>query len=158
MSKSLVFITGATGFIGSQVVASTLKAGYRVRLSIRKAEQERTLRERYAEFSSDIDTCVIPDLSKPEAFSSALAGVDYVFHLASPMPGNGVNVKRDYVEPAVLATTSILRTALHFKQIKKVLIMSSLLALVPVDAIISKEVTVKGAQPTPGIRVIMATN
>ncbi|KAJ5725285.1 dihydroflavonal-4-reductase [Penicillium malachiteum] len=151
MSKSLVFITGATGFIGSHVVASTLQAGYRVRLSIRKAEQESLVRSRYPEFSNNIEVVVLPDLSKPEAFSENLHGVDYVFHLASPMPGRGNDIHRDYVDPAVNATLAILNAAQAFKQIKKVVIVSSVLALAPANAVISQSVSVKDntGEPNP---------
>ncbi|KAJ5614607.1 dihydroflavonal-4-reductase [Penicillium herquei] len=143
MSKSLVFITGATGFIGSHVVASTLQAGYRVRLSVRKAEQEPLVRSRYPEYNDDIEVVVLPDLSKPEAFSEALHDVDYIFHLASPMPGRGEDIHRDYVDPAVNATLSILHAAQAFKQIKKVIIVSSVLALTPADAVIAQDVSAK---------------
>ncbi|KAJ5166299.1 dihydroflavonal-4-reductase [Penicillium canariense] len=143
MYQSLVFVTGSTGFIGSQVVAATLRAGYRVRLSIRKPEQEAALKARYAELSDKIEICIIPDLSRPGAFDDALVGVDYVFHIASPMPGKGTDIKRDYVDPAVQATTSILQAALTFKQVKKVVIVSSILALAPLNAIITNSVDVK---------------
>ena len=144
MTKSLVFITGATGFIGAQVAEATLKAGYRVRLSVRKPEQEKVLQARYADFANDVETRIVPDLSNVESFSNALEGVDYVFHIASPMPGSGNNVHRDYVNPAVQATLACLKAALAHQQIKKVVIVSSALALAPVTALISKETHVKG--------------
>ena len=144
MSKSLVFITGASGFIGSQVVAVTLKAGYRVRLSIRKPEQEAAIRKRYAEYNNDIEIFLIPDLSNVDALTSALNGVDYVFHIASPMPGSGTDLQRDYINPAVAATLSMLNAALAHKQIQKVIIVSSTVALTPVDALTAKTVVAKG--------------
>ena len=97
MPNSLIFITGASGFIGSHVVAASLKAGYRVRLSIRKAEQEQTLKELFPGFSSKIETVVVPDITSTAAFRSALDDVDYIFHLASPMPGKGSEIGRAHV-------------------------------------------------------------
>ena len=38
MGDELVFITGASGFIGSHVTDQILKSGYRARLSVRKEE------------------------------------------------------------------------------------------------------------------------
>ncbi|PWY82144.1 NAD(P)-binding protein [Aspergillus heteromorphus CBS 117.55] len=143
MSRPVVFITGSTGFIGTHVVIATLKAGYGVRLSIRKAEQEAGLRERHAEFNDRIETVVVSDMSKRESFKAVLQGVDFIFHLASPMPGSGSDVKKDYIEPAVNATESILYAALDFPQIQKVVIVSSILALTPVTALGSKVVKVK---------------
>ncbi|KAL2214859.1 dihydroflavonal-4-reductase [Thermoascus aurantiacus ATCC 26904] len=129
MADPLVFITGGTGFIGFQVVAATLKARYRVRLSIRKPEQEQVVRERYPEFASKIETVIIPDITKSEAFKDAL--------------NNGSDVKTDYVDPAVRGTESILYAAMKFPQIKKVIVVSSVLALLPVTALLEKEVSVK---------------
>ncbi|GKZ26828.1 hypothetical protein AbraIFM66951_005025 [Aspergillus brasiliensis] len=143
MTTPLIFVTGATGFIGSQVVATTLKAGYRVRLSIRKAEQETTLRELYPGYGDKIETVIVPDISRRESFKDALDGVDFVFHLASPMPGGGNDFKQDYVEPAVRGTEAILYAALEFPQIKKVIVMSSLLALAPVTAVTTKDISLK---------------
>lgn len=151
MNKPLVFITGATGLIGSHVVASTLQAGYRVRLAVRKPEQQALVRSRYPAHADSIETTVIPDLSKPEAFSQSLDGVDYIFHLASPMPGRGTDIHRDYVNPAVEATLAILRIAQQFPMVKKVVIVSSVLALTPVDALLAMEVSVKDntGEPVP---------
>lgn len=144
MTTPLIFVTGATGFIGSQVVATTLRAGYRVRLSIRRAEQEATLRELHPGYGDKIETCIIPDISQRESFKDAFQGVDYVFHLASPIPGGGNDFKQDYVEPAVRGTEAILYAALEFAQIKKVIVMSSVLALAPVTALLTKDISIKG--------------
>ncbi|KAK6209807.1 NAD dependent epimerase/dehydratase [Colletotrichum tabaci] len=101
MSQSLIFITGATGFIGAHVVAQTLEAGHHVRLSVRKESQISSLKELFAGHESKLDFAVIPDLTKPGAFDQALQGAEYVFHLASPMPGKGSDFKTDYLGPAV---------------------------------------------------------
>lgn len=144
MSGSLIFITGSTGFIGSHVVRVAVEAGYRVRLSIRKPEQAQKVLSRYPEYQTKIETVLIPDLTRAESFKSALGNVDYVFHLATPMPGSGSDVRTDYVYPAVQSTEAILYAAADFPQIKKVVVVSSLLALAPVDALIAKNVVVKG--------------
>ncbi|KAH8820277.1 hypothetical protein F5884DRAFT_659299 [Xylogone sp. PMI_703] len=130
--ENLIFITGATGFIGAEVVNVTLNAGHRVRLSIRKAEQERVLRDRYASYVEKLEFVVIPDITKSEHFENVLGDVDHVFHIASPMPGKGTDFKRDYVDPAVKGTESILLAAMKHKNIKSVIVMSSVLALVPI--------------------------
>jgi len=147
MAESTIFITGATGFIGAHVTSVALKAGYRVRLGIRKPEQAQTIMKQFPEHAAKIETCLVPDITKSESFKSALAGVDYIFHLASPMPGNGSDVKTDYVNPAVQGTEAILYAAMEFPRIKKVIIDSSALALAPVDALLAKDVSVKGRQP-----------
>ncbi|KAB8273900.1 hypothetical protein BDV30DRAFT_248679 [Aspergillus minisclerotigenes] len=139
----LILITGATGFIGSQVVLVSLRAGYRVRLVIRKPEQEAVLRARYPNYNDQIEISIITDITVRDAFKPALTGVDYVFHLASPMPGRGSDLQADYIDPAVKGTESVLFSALAFPQIRKVIIVSSVLGLVPPTALQQKEVFVK---------------
>ena len=135
MSQSLVFITGSTGFIGSHVVIQTLEAGYKVRLSVRKESQIEGLKKLFSKHISNVDFVVIPDLSISSAFDSALKDVDYVLHLASPMPGKGEDFKKEYLQPAVQGTTSVLNAAKKFSTIKRVVIVSSILALVQLDAL-----------------------
>ncbi|CAG7988269.1 unnamed protein product [Penicillium salamii] len=142
MSEPLVLITGATGFIGSHAVLSALEAGYRVRLAVRKLEQKQAVEERYSKFASKIETVVVPDITKSSSFEDSLNGVDHVFHLASPMPGKGSDFQADYVSPAVEGTEAILYAALNFPQIKKVIVMSSVLALLPPTASASADVSV----------------
>ncbi|KAI1109522.1 NAD(P)-binding protein [Nemania sp. NC0429] len=134
MQPSKIFITGATGFIGSHSADAALKAGHNVRLSIRKAEQQQRLERTFANHLSQVEFVVVPDITTAEAFRDALLGVDYVWHLASPMPGSGSNIRSDFVEPAVNATLAILDAALAHKTIKKVIVMSSVLGLMPFAA------------------------
>jgi len=144
MPESTVFITGSTGFIGSHVTNTALSAGYHVRLSIRKQEQAQKLLKYYPEYESKIETVVVPDITKSESFEIAFNGIDYVFHLASPMPGTGSDVRLDYVDPAVKTTEAVLYAAMTAPSVKKVIIVSSALALAPIDALLVPEVTVKG--------------
>ena len=145
MSTPLIFITGATGFIGSHVALAVLQAGHRVRLSIRDPKQETVLRERYKEFAGSVEVSVIPDLSQQASFDTALQGVDHVFHLASPLATVGGELKTAYIDPAVNGTLAVLRAANAHPQIKKVVIMSSILALTPaVENFIYLDITWNG--------------
>ncbi|EMD96758.1 hypothetical protein COCC4DRAFT_142011 [Bipolaris maydis ATCC 48331] len=136
MSNSLVFITGGTGFIGAHTVQSLLEAGYRVRLSIRRPEQDAIVKKRYPKFASALETVLVKDFSDPESFKEGLAGAEHVIHLATPMPDrSGTDFRKDFAEPAVNATLAILKAALNFPQIKKVLVMSSSVALLPVSVL-----------------------
>ncbi|KAM0523001.1 hypothetical protein ACHAPE_001492 [Trichoderma viride] len=131
--SSLAFVTGATGFIGSQVVASALKDGYNVRVSVRKAEQIDTLKGIFHNDVSRLQFVVVPDISVAGAFDKALDDVKVVFHLASPMPGKGADLQKDYLEPARNGTLSILESAKKVGSIEKVIVMSSILGIGPVD-------------------------
>lgn len=147
MSRETVFITGATGFVGSHTLNYTLKAGYRVKLSIRRKEQEQDIKSWLQGAHEDVEFCHIPDLTKPGVFVEALRDVDYIFHLASPLPGKGEDVEKDYVQPAVDGTLAILEEALQHERIKFVIVTSSILALLPMGAIARPPVHPEGKWP-----------
>jgi nucleoside-diphosphate-sugar epimerase len=132
MSNSLVLITGASGFIGSHVTRLALEAGHRVRLTIRRAAQQDKLAALFAKHADQLEFVVVPDFTKPNAFDTALqGGVEHVIHLASPMPGKGNDFKTDYVDPAVQGTLILLEAANSVPSIKRILVTSSILALIP---------------------------
>ncbi|KAL7919783.1 hypothetical protein ACQKWADRAFT_322741 [Trichoderma austrokoningii] len=133
MSPNLAFVTGATGFIGSQVVAAALRDGYDVRVSVRRPEQVDTLKGIFHDDASRLQFVVVPDISAAGAFDGALDGVQVVFHLASPMPGKGTDLHKDYLEPARNGTLSILESASKVTSINKVIVMSSILGIGPID-------------------------
>ncbi|KAJ5365476.1 NAD-dependent epimerase/dehydratase [Penicillium concentricum] len=131
MSNKLIFITGATGFIGSATAVEALKAGYRLRICLRKpSEQLQTL---LSEYGDQIEFVIVPDLTDETAFDDKLNGVDYVLHLASPLP-RGTD-KAAYFPPAVKGTTAVLKAAAKVPTIKKVVITSSIAALIPMSGI-----------------------
>ncbi|RAH79219.1 flavonol reductase [Aspergillus japonicus CBS 114.51] len=137
---SLVLITGSTGFIGSQVVWDVLKAGYRVRLVVRRAEQATKLERIYDRYAEKLEFAVIPDMTIDGCFDESLRGVDYALHLASPLPGAG----DDLLSPAVRGTVSILHSALKVSSIKKVVVTASALSIIPLgptrDGLVVKDV------------------
>ena len=133
MSKGLVFVSGATGFIGSHFVGDLLQGGYSVRAGIRSPEKSQLLQNLYPSSDDTLDFAVVPDITKPSAFKDALKGVDYVYHLASPMVGKAIEID-DYVQPAVDGVLSILNSAKEQGSIKKVVVMSSFVSVMPTDA------------------------
>ena len=144
MSSPITFITGATGFIGSHVVKSALAAGTHVRLSVRKEEQIQTLKQLFSAKPGQLDFVVISDISNPEAFEDKLNDVEYVLHLASPMPGKGQDFKSDYLKPAVEGTVSILKAAKASGSVKRVVVTSSVLAVIPLGQMNATDLHIKG--------------
>jgi nucleoside-diphosphate-sugar epimerase len=76
MSKGLLLVTGATGMVGSLVARRAVAAGYTVRVLVRAGADRSLLRGLDLEY-------VEGDLSQPESFPAAVAGVDYVVHTAA---------------------------------------------------------------------------
>ncbi|RAQ57863.1 reductase [Aspergillus flavus] len=124
---ALTLITGATGFIGSQVALRVLQAGYRARLAIRREEQADKLRRIFADYEKQLEFVVVPDITVSGCFDEALQGVEYVLHLASPLPKPGSG---DLVTPARRGTVAILESAAKVPSIKKVVVTGSVLSLV----------------------------
>ena len=72
----LVFLTGATGFVGSHVARSLAAQGADLRLLVRPASDLRNIQELQAER-------VIGDLRDTASLKKAVAGCDVIFHVAA---------------------------------------------------------------------------
>ncbi|KAL7804759.1 hypothetical protein V8C44DRAFT_352664 [Trichoderma aethiopicum] len=135
MSENLVFITGASGYIGSHLIGDVLKAGYRVRVAVRSEEKSLLIKELYPSASDRIEYVVVPDMSQASAYQDALKGVKYVFHLAGAMVDRGSDLQRDFLDPVVKGTLAILESSAKEDGIRKLVIVSSFLSLMPLDGI-----------------------
>jgi dihydroflavonol-4-reductase len=71
-----VLITGATGFVGAAVARAFNAAGYPLRAMVRDARRGEALRRLGIEL-------VAGDLTLPETFPAALAGCNYLMHIAA---------------------------------------------------------------------------
>jgi len=70
-----VFITGATGFVGSFLVQSLLEKKYKVRCLVRKTSNLRWI--------ADLDVqCHYGSLNDKNSLSRGIAGCDYIYHVA----------------------------------------------------------------------------
>jgi dihydroflavonol-4-reductase len=110
------FVTGSTGFIGARLVRRLVEGGHRVRCLVHRPE-------RVAALAGLAVETVHGDVGDREVLCAAMAGVDWVFHLAahyefwSPHP-------EDYRTVNVDGTRAVLETALEH-QVRKVVHMSS---------------------------------
>jgi nucleoside-diphosphate-sugar epimerase len=73
----------------------------------------------------------VPDFLADGAFDEAVRGVDYVLHLASPIPTSDLaeNVKKYILDPAIKGTVGMLQSAAKSKSVKRVVITSSVVVL-----------------------------
>jgi nucleoside-diphosphate-sugar epimerase len=130
LSTDLVFITGATGYIGSTVALRTLQAGYQVRLTVRKEAQIDELKALYAEFASEVVYVIVTDFTTKDAFAGLLTNLTHILHAASPLAVS--TVPEEVILPAVQGTLNILEEARRVKSVRKVVITSSISALMPI--------------------------
>ncbi|KAE8345169.1 hypothetical protein BDV24DRAFT_160005 [Aspergillus arachidicola] len=114
MERELIFITGATGFVGSATAIAVVKGGYRLRISPRKHSDR--LQALLSEYSEQVEFIT-----------------HYMIYLAHPLP-SGTD-KEYYFTPAVKVTSALLKEAARVPSIKKVVITSSIAALMPLDGI-----------------------
>jgi hypothetical protein len=63
-SNALVLVTGATGFIGTWIVETLLRNGYRVRAAVRTEEKGQHLLEIFENYGTKLTLSVIGDMSK----------------------------------------------------------------------------------------------
>ena len=89
----LVFVTGATGFIGSHLAQRLASRGHKLRCLTRQTSNVNPLRDLNA-------SIIIADITDKEAIKKALEGVDLVYHCAavvgewlSKEEANIINVK-----------------------------------------------------------------
>ena len=87
MSK--VLVTGGSGFIGSHAIVQLLAAGHQVGTTVRNLKREgdvhAMLRNGGAEPGSRL-SFVAADLTSDAGWAEAVAGCEYVLHVASPLP------------------------------------------------------------------------
>lgn len=111
-----VLVTGGSGFIGGWCVRLLLERGYAVRATLRDRTGEAALRTAVGAEDGDAGarlTVHVADLTRDEGWAQAVAGCDYVLHVASPLgaaAGGGVG-ENDLVRPARDGTLRVLRAA-----------------------------------------------
>jgi dihydroflavonol-4-reductase len=124
-----VAVTGATGFIGSEVVKVLLDRGYMVHGTVRDPENEAKVAPLLnLEGASDRLELVRADLLTGDGFASAFEGCDVVMHVASPFVIDVEDPQRDLVDPALIGTTNVLKAA-NAAGVKRVVLTSSAAAI-----------------------------
>lgn len=129
--KGLVLVTGASGYIAGFVILALLKAGYRVRGTLRNAAKGDALKAilaRHDARANDI-TFVSADLSSDAGWAEAVAGVDYVQHVASPIPAELPRDHDELIRPARDGALRVLKAA-KAEGVKRVVMTSSVAAVV----------------------------
>lgn len=127
---STVLVTGATGFIASQLIARLLSGGYHVRGTVRSLKK-----------SGDVDhlrqlpgarqglDLVESDLMMPGSFDAAAVGCEVVMHTASPYAIDVADPQRNLVDPAVNGTREVLTAAVRAASVRRVVLTSSMAAV-----------------------------
>ncbi len=124
-----VVVTGATGFIAGHVIHQLVEAGHEVIGTARSASRAGPLNDvlsRYA--GKPVEIAVRPaDLSSDEGWAEAIAGADYVQHIASPIPAQVPKNADELIIPARDGALRVLKAA-KAAGVKRVVMTSSMAA------------------------------
>jgi dihydroflavonol-4-reductase len=127
-----VLVTGGTGYVGAWCIVELIKRGYTVRTTVRSTARQAGVRTAVARGGAAVDrlSFFIADLTSDAGWDAAVAGCDYVLHVASPL-GSGVDRDRDgLVRPAREGALRVLRAAVK-AGVKRVVLTSSCGAATP---------------------------
>ena len=129
---SLVLVTGGSGFIGGHCILQTLAAGHSVRATLRnpaRADEVRSQLERAGTTGLERLSFAAADLERDAGWPEAVAGCDFVLHVASPFPSVEPKNEDDLIRPARDGALRVLRAA-RSGGVKRVVLTSSIVAIV----------------------------
>ncbi len=128
---SLVLVTGGSGFIGGHCILQALAAGHSVRATLRnpaRADEVRSQIERAGASGLDRLSFAAADLERDAGWPEAVAGCDFVLHVASPFPLAAPKHEDDLIRPARDGALRVLRAA-RAAGVKRVVLTSSFAAV-----------------------------
>jgi nucleoside-diphosphate-sugar epimerase len=126
-----VLVTGGSGFIGSHCILQLLAAGHSVRTTVRSQKREHDVRALLKEGGAepgDRLSFAMADLQKDAGWSDAVAGCEYVLHVASPFPPSIPKHEDELVVPARDGALRVLRAS-RDAGVKRVVLTSSFAAI-----------------------------
>lgn len=128
---STVLVTGGSGFIGSHALVQLVAEGHRVRTTVRSLERESQVREMLKQGGVEAGAELqffAADLEKDAGWAEAVAGCDYVLHVASPFPATLPEHEDELIVPAREGALRVLRAA-RDAGVKRVVMTSSFAAI-----------------------------
>jgi nucleoside-diphosphate-sugar epimerase len=126
-----VLVTGGSGFVGSHCILQLLAAGHTVRTTVRNLQRERDVRAMLKVGGAEPGerlSFVAADLERDAGWAQAVAGCQYVLHVASPFPERLPKHEDELIVPAREGTLRVLRAA-RDAGVKRVVLTSSFAAI-----------------------------
>ena len=160
MPGETVLVTGGTGHLGFRVIVEALKAGYQVRAVVRSESKANDVLStsiiKTLNPGNKLQFVTVPDMVADGAYNEVAKGATYAIHVASPIASahkEGDDEDEVLIKPAVKGTLNILEAAQKAGSIKRVVITSSVVAIIPFAEFISGKTdqvwNEKSRTPTP---------
>lgn len=120
--RALIAITGANGTIGYACVVYALQAGFRVRCVVRREAAVAAIQSRPSvqEYRDRIEYALVPENTTPGAYDQAVAGVQYVVHVAGAWPMPHLHPDHDIYYPFLNSTAEIVSAARKSGTVKRI--------------------------------------
>jgi len=131
MSDAKVLVTGGSGFVGAHCILQLLDAGYGVRTTVRSLAREADVRGMLATADAsagDRLEFAAADLTSDDGWAQAVAGCDFVLHVASPFPAGAPKHEDELIIPARDGVLRVLRAS-RDAGVKRVVMTSSFAAI-----------------------------
>lgn len=125
MATGKVLVTGASGYIAGFVIKALVAEGWQVRGTIRSLGRAGEVRAMLGLPDLELVAC---DLMSDVGWAEAMDGIDYVQHIASPIPAGEPKNPDDLIVPAREGALRALRFA-HAAGVKRVVMTSSMAAI-----------------------------
>ena len=125
-----VLVTGGSGFLGGWCAVEALQRGYRVRATLRDLAREAEVR---TGISAQVEpgerlSFVAADLMSDDGWEEAVAGCEFVLHVASPFPPAQPKDPDELIVPAREGTLRVLRASLR-AGVERIVVTSSVAAV-----------------------------
>lgn len=111
---STVLVTGDSGFVGSHCILQRLVTGHQVRTTVRSLTREADVRAMLKAGGAEPRnrlTFAVADLEQDAGWPEAVAGCEYVLHIASPFPMGIPKHEDDLIVPAREGALRVLRAS-----------------------------------------------
>jgi nucleoside-diphosphate-sugar epimerase len=128
--QQTVLVTGGSGFLGGWCLVELLQRGYLARTTVRDLAREGEVR---ANVGSQVEigerlSVLAADLTSDAGWAQAVAGCDYVLHVASPFPPRQPKDPNELIVPAREGTLRVLEASLA-AGVKRIVVTSSVAAV-----------------------------
>ena len=129
--KSPVVLTGATGYLGSQILRILLERGYEVRITSRNTTKtlgENWLKPFLKEYNDKLSVHH-GDLLEDGSFDKVMDGAKGLSHAASPFKIEGIkDPVKELIEPAKKGTRNVIQSAEKANTVESIVVTSSVAA------------------------------